>query len=56
MFAFISNDNGINNIYLLDSITNLITPITNVFTGIKYAIIRKSFLNKDYKESENAVY
>ena len=34
VLAFISNDNGINNIYLLDTKTNLVTPITNVFTGI----------------------
>ena len=34
LVAFISNDNGINNIYLLDTKINLIKPITNIFTGI----------------------
>lgn len=32
--AFISDQNGINNIYLLDTNSNNIKPLTNVFTGI----------------------
>jgi len=34
LIAFISNDNGINNIYLLNNNTQIVSPITNVFTGI----------------------
>ena len=34
LLGLISNENGINNIYLLNTKTNLTTAITNVFTGI----------------------
>lgn len=34
ILAFISDKNGINNIYILNDTKNIIMPITNVFTGI----------------------